>query len=228
MEEQTIYQIFDNYEQAYQVSAHYELMNDFKSLISYTEWNQSYKFWSDISASTVIGRFSGAVNYDSEIKSLIPIFFPPQRFTNYRDYIERLATTCPFNVYKSAINSVIGLMSRKNITFTNDEEVTDKTWLVDLDGTGNGFQSIINRRVFPAIMGGLGGIYVDYIGDRVIWNVFDAQEISRKHIIKEYVQGKEIYKRIVVVTCGKEEDPDREFKYNHYKKSIVFEADKQI
>lgn len=203
-----IFDIFETWAKNYKVACHFEMMEDFPTLTDFSQFQNIY---------TQATNFFREGNISYEQSSSIALFFPPLKYESQADYFRRLANTSPFNVYKTIIYSVIGLMGRKNFTIEN-QDTAETEFIFNIDGAGNSLQSFINNYCFSAIMSGIGGIFVDWIKNKPVWSIYDARTISRKHLIKDFVDGREYLKRVVLVTEEKEETEP--FEYETRKKAL--------
>jgi len=207
-----IFEVFDNFSQHFKVASHFELMNDFPSLTDWIEFRNSYNYYSSYLTSSGFLRYKDFVND-------VAIFFPPHKHEQIEDYIRRMSTTSPYNVYKHSINALLGIIGRKDATITNSEEArTD--FLHKLDSSSRDWQNFIRTEVFPAAMTGLGGIFVDNVNGRPVWSCYDARHISRKHLCSEYIAGEDYLKRVVLVTASQTERKDKEYEYEECKKAL--------
>ena len=224
-----IFEVYNDFSDNLKVASHYELMQDFPTLTPFTQYTTAYQNY--------YLQIGTQFNIDQN-GNVVSLFFPPLRMESAEDYTRRLSSLSPNNIYKSVVNSVIGLMGRKNPSFENVED-HEKEFTINLNGQGDSLFSIIKNKVFPSIMSGLVGILVDYVGDKVVWSVYDARNISKKHLIKETVQGVEYIKRSVIVTEEVIEDKEKPFTYKSRKKALLlmlidkkdvrdFEAGKQV
>lgn len=208
----SVFDVYNDWSEHFRVASHYEIMEDYPSLTDWSQFRGAYTQY----VNSFGGNNSNLLNRDI---NCITLFFPPMKYETSEDYTKRMASASPWNVYKTAIQSVIGLMSRKDANIAN-MDTAETEYLDNIDGKGSGLQSFIKRKVYPAIMGGHGGILVDYAGDRVVWDCYDARQVSKKHTVIDYCEGMQYLKRVVLVTCEKRET-EKEYDYKNVKKSLV-------
>ena len=211
MNEKAVFEVFNGFREAYVSEAHFQLMNDLPMLTDYASF---------IGYAT---QYYNRVIYNANVVNgnsrNIALFLPPEKHEPIDDYISRLGKMAPFNPYKSMINSVIGLMTRKPAKIENETKADAK--YLDTVANGDWWGCALKTEVFPAALAGIGGILVDYENGEISWQIFDNRSISRKHIIKEKIKGREFLKRAVIISYEKRECEDRPFEYEEVEKALV-------
>jgi len=215
---ENIFELFDNFTDAYEVASHFELMEDFPCLTAFSEFRNAFNSY--------VGFVAGARTYSlvNRNDSLISLFFPALKSEEAENYIRRLSNMAPNNIYKKAISSVIGIMTRKNPMISNPDKA-DSDFLLNV-GNSLDYKKIINRKIAPALLSGFGGIFVDYSGYSVVWNVFDARNISKRNLKKINISGEEYLTRVVIVTdeCRENEEYEKKIEKSAFCMKLIDRA----
>lgn len=209
-----IFEIFKDWDDEFNVRSHFEIMRDFPSLTSWTQYNVPFELYRK--------QLNGMGLYT---RSDIILWFKPQKAEGLSDYLNRISSIAPFNVCKHAIDSVVGLMTRKPPQIANEAKEGEEGPEVEFLKTVTGEQDwteAIRDKLYPAMFSGIGGILVDITDKgRIIWDIYDAESISKKHLAREQIEGEEYLKRVVLVSTYDREKEDAQFEYEKVKKALI-------